>query len=56
MRGIAAAVVCALSVSLAGCALVSDKKKVSDNETKRNVKVLGVSVWKSQKPAAPPAP
>lgn len=51
-----AALLCAFLASLAGCSLVSDKTKTNRKEQKRQVKVLGVPVWKSEKPAAPPAP
>ncbi|NLW94170.1 MAG: hypothetical protein GXY35_06220 [Chlamydiae bacterium] len=56
MRKVTAAVTaCALLASLAGCALVSDKKKRDEKGEKRRIKVLGVPVWKSEKPAPRPS-
>ncbi len=56
MRKVTAAVTaCALLASLAGCALVSDKKKRDEKGEKRRIKVLGVPVWKSEKPASRPS-
>ncbi|MEI6632248.1 MAG: hypothetical protein WCP22_00360 [Chlamydiota bacterium] len=51
----ASAVLCVLFVSLAGCALVSDKTKTNKKEKKHQVKVLGVPIWKTEKPVAQPA-
>lgn len=56
MRKVTAAVTaCALLASLAGGALVSDKKKRDEKGEKRRIKVLGVPVWKSEKPAPRPS-
>lgn len=55
MRRIAAtAVLCAFFASLAGCALVSDKTKTTKKEEKHQIKVLGLPVWKTEKPVATP--
>ena len=54
-RMTASAVLCVLFVSLAGCALVSDKTKTNKKEKKHQVKVLGVPIWKTEKPVAQPA-
>jgi hypothetical protein len=54
-RGVSAGLSCVLIASLAGCALVSDKTKSGGGEKKRQVKVLGLPVWRSERPAAPPA-
>lgn len=52
-RIMASAAVVLLLASLAGCALVSDKTKTGKKEEKHQVKVLGLPVWKSEKPVAP---
>ncbi len=54
-RGVAAGLSCVLIATLGGCALVSDKTKSGGGEKKRQVKVLGLPVWRSERPAAPQA-
>ena len=54
-RVVGAAMLCVFLGSLAGCALVSDKTKTNKREKKHQVKVLGIPIWKTEKPVAQPA-
>lgn len=52
-----AAALCLCLTLAAGCALVSDKTKVGKKKEKHKVDVLGIPVWRSEKPVVnPPEP
>lgn len=50
-----AAVACACLAALAGCSVYSNKTKVDDKKQKSETKVLGITIWKTEKPVQKPA-
>lgn len=53
-RIVGAVILCVFLGSLCSCALVSDKTKTGKKEKKHKIHILGIPVWKSEKPIAKP--
>jgi len=45
---------CVFLSSLCGCSVVSDKTKTNKKEKKHNIHILGIPIWKSEKPVENP--
>ncbi|MCX6355118.1 MAG: hypothetical protein NTZ78_09485 [Candidatus Aureabacteria bacterium] len=45
---------CVFLGSLCGCSVVSNKTKTGKKEKKHKVHVLGIPIWKSEKPVEKP--
>ena len=49
-RTLKAAVACTCIALLAGCSVYSSKTKVDDKKTRKEIEVLGITIWKTEKP------